>query len=106
MTDSSAVPTPSARLLIGGLIGGVILYCVPGTRSGPACLIAGFLSTYLLLLVGPRSIVEKVGLLLIVSMISWVAGPRASYGQSLVWHLIGWTAAATALAFYVHPKSE
>jgi hypothetical protein len=59
-----------------------------------------------MLLLGPRSIVEKVAFALGVSLIAWVAGPRAAYGQSLLWHLLGWLAAGTALAFYLHPKSE
>jgi hypothetical protein len=94
------------RVIVGGLIAGVILYFVPGQRSGPACVAAGALSAMLLLLSGPRSIVEKVGVVLIAAAIAWVAGPRAAYGQSLFAHLIGWTAAGTALAFYLHPKAE
>lgn len=94
------------RVLVGGLIAGVILYLVPGVRSGPACVIAGVLAAWLMLQLGPRSIVEKVGAALTAALIAWVAGPRAAYGQSLFWHLAGWTAASAALAFYLHPKSE
>ncbi len=94
------------RLLVGGTIAGIILFVVPGNRSGPACLIAGFFSTYLLMLAGPRSVVERIGFLLSVAIIAWVAGPRAAYGESLAWHMAGWTAAAAALAYYLHPKSE
>jgi uncharacterized membrane protein YccC len=94
------------RVLVGGLIAGVILYFVPGLHSGPACVAAGLLLTLLLLLVGPRSIAEKIGLALLVALIAWLAGPRAAYGQSLLAHLLGWLAAGAALAFYLHPKSE
>ena len=94
------------RILVGGLIAGVILYFIPGLRSGPACVLAGMLSAWLLLLAGPRSVAERVGLLLIVALIAWVAGPRASMGRSLLWYMAGWTAASTALAVYLHPKSE
>jgi hypothetical protein len=94
------------KVLVGGLIAGSILYFVPGLHSGPACVIAGALLTFLLLQAGPRSIVEKVGLALTAALIAWIAGPRAAYGQSLPWHLLGWFAAGTALAFYLHPKSE
>lgn len=94
------------RVLVGGLISGVILYFVPGLHSGPACVIAGALLTWILLQAGPRSIVEKVGLTMTVALIAWIAGPRAATGQSLLWHLLGWFAAGTALAFYLSPKSE
>ena len=94
------------RFLIGTLIVGVILAFCPGNRSTLACLLAGALSTYLLLLLGPRSIVEKVGALLTVSLIAWVAGPRAARGESLLTHIVGWTVAATALSVYLHPRSD
>jgi hypothetical protein len=94
------------RVLVGGLIAGVILYFAPGLHSGPACVIAGALLTLLLLQAGPRSVVEKVGLTMTAALIAWIAGPRAATGQSLAWHLLGWFAAGTALAFYLSPKSE
>ncbi len=94
------------RILVGGLIVGVILYFVPGLRSGPACLIAGWSAAFLLQQLGPRSIVEKVGLLLSVALIAWVAGPRAARDESLLQHLLGWTTASAALAFYLRPKPE
>jgi len=94
------------RVLVGGLIAGVVLYFVPGLRSGPACLVAGGLSALILVLVGPRSVVERVGLLLCVALIAWVAGPRAARGESLLGHLAGWTAASAALAFYLRPTSD
>ena len=95
------------KVLVGGLIAGVILYFMPGAHSGPACLITGALLAFLLLQAGPRSIVEKVGLALTVALIAWIAGPRAATpSQSLLWHLLGWFVAGTALAFHLHPKSE
>jgi hypothetical protein len=93
------------RIVIGGLIAGLILYVVPGLHSGPACLIAGMLTAYLLLQLGPRSLVEKIGAVMTVALLAWVAGPRAAAGQSLAWHLLGWFAAGTALAFYLRPRS-
>ena len=41
-----------------------------------------------------------------VSLLAWVAGPRAASGQSLLRHLLGWGAAGAALAYYLRPKSE
>jgi hypothetical protein len=94
------------RVLVGGLIAGVILYFVPGLHSGPACVVAGILLACLMLQLGPRSLVEKVGAGLTAALIAWTGGPRAAAGQSLIWHLLGWTAASSALAWYLHPKSE
>ena len=94
------------RVLVGGIVFGVILYFVPGLRSGPACLITGWLAALLLEWTAPRSIVEKLGILLSVSLIAWLAGPRAAYGQSLFLHLLGWTAASLALAFYTRPRAD
>ncbi|MEK7381851.1 MAG: hypothetical protein AAB262_01030 [Elusimicrobiota bacterium] len=94
------------RVLVGTIILGLVLTICPGERSSLAYLIAAFFSTQLLLQIGPRSIVEKVGVLMIVSVIAWIAGPRAARGESLILHLGGWLAGATALAFYLHPKSE
>ena len=48
--------------------------------------------TFLLLQLGPRSIVEKIGAVMTVSLLAWIAGPRAASGQSLLWHLLGWAA--------------
>jgi hypothetical protein len=94
------------RILVGGLIAGIILFFIPGLHSGPACLITGALLTYALIQAGPRSIVEKVGLTLTIALIAWVAGPRAAYNQSLIWHLLGWFFAGSATAYYLHPQSE
>lgn len=94
------------RVLVGAVLLGLVLRICPGERSGLACLLGGFLSTLLILQAGPRSIVEKVGILMTVSVVAWVGGPRAARGQSLIAHLLGWLAGGTALAFYLHPKSE
>lgn len=94
------------RTLVGGLVSGLILYFIPGLHSGPACLITGFLLTFLLLQLGPRSIVEKVGATMTVALIAWIAGPRAARGESLFLHLLGWLVAGTAVAFYLHPRAE
>lgn len=94
------------RVLVGAFIAGVILYLVPGLHSGPACLVAGALLTFLLLQLGPSSVVEKLGAALTAALLAWIAGPRAASGQSLLRHLLGWTAAGSALAFYLRPKSE
>ena len=94
------------RVLIGGLIAGVILRIAPGLHSGLACLLAGLLLASLLLQLGPRSVVERIGAVMTVSLAAWLAGPRAAAGQSLLWHLFGWGAAGAALAYYLRPKSE
>ncbi|MEK7388143.1 MAG: hypothetical protein AAB036_00445 [Elusimicrobiota bacterium] len=94
------------RFLVGTLIVGAALIICPGNRSLLACLCAGALSTYLLVQMGPRSIIEKVGSLLTVALIAWVAGPRAAQEESLFLHLLGWTTAATALSIYLHPRLE
>lgn len=94
------------RVLIAGLIGGVIFYFIPGLRSGPASIIAAALCAILLLTLGPRSILEKIGVMMLVGVVAWVAGPRAAHNESLLWYLTGWFAAGTALAFYLHPQSE
>lgn len=94
------------RALVGGLIAGVILYFVPGLHSGPACVLTGVLLACLMLQLGPRSLVEKVGAGLTAALIAWLGGPRAAAGQSFVWHMIGWTLASSAVSYYLHPKSE
>ncbi len=94
------------RLLVGTLIAGSLL-ALFSDRSTLACLLAGGLSTFLLLQLGPRSIVEKVGALLTAAGIAWLAGPRAALpSQSLIGYVCGWTLAATALAVYLHPRAE
>jgi len=94
------------RALVGTLIAGLIL-AVFSDRSSPACLLAGAFATFLLLQLGARSIVEKVGALLTAAAIAWLAGPRAPLpSQSLFGYFAGWTLAATALAVYLHPRSE
>lgn len=93
------------RLLVGSLIAGVPL-ALFSERSTAACLLAGGFSTFLLLQLSPRSVVEKVGALLAAAAIAWLAGPRAAAGQSVIAHFAGWTIAATALAVYLHPRAE
>ena len=93
------------RVLVGTLIAGLTLSLF-SDRSALACLLAGGLSTFLLLQLGPRSIVEKVGALLTAAGIAWLAGPRAALGQSLIGYFCGWVIAATALAVYLHPRAE
>ena len=94
------------RFFIGTLIAG-LLFAFFSSRSTGACLAAGALSTYLLLQLGPRSIVEKVGALMTVALIAWLAGPRAAIrADSLFGYLFCCGVASTALAFYLHPRSE
>ncbi|MFI5363383.1 MAG: hypothetical protein ACHQ49_15555 [Elusimicrobiota bacterium] len=94
------------RVLVGGLIAGIILKVVPGNHSALACLVAGALLTFLLLQLGPRSDVETVGAVMTASLLAWVAGPRASSGQSLAWHLLGWAAAGAALTYYLRSRPD
>jgi len=95
------------RVLVGALIAGVILYLVPGLHSGPACLVAGALLTFLLLQLGPSSVVEKLGATMTVALLAWIAGPlAATRHQSLLLHLLGWAVAGSALSFYLRPRSE
>ncbi len=93
------------RALVGTLITGFILAPF-SSRSTPACLLAGAFATFLLFQLGSRSIVEKVGALLTAAAIAWLAGPRAATTQSVLVHFLGWTLAATALAVYLHPRTE
>ncbi len=93
------------RVLCGTLIAGFILAPF-SERSTPACLLAGGLATLLILQLGSRSIVEKVGAVLTAAAIAWLAGPRAAAGQSLFAHFAGWMLAGTALAVYLHPRSQ
>ena len=94
------------RALTGTVIVGLILTLFTD-RSMAACMLTGALSTFLLLQLGARSIAEKIGALLTVAAIAWLAGPRAALpSQSVLVHFAGWTLAATALAVYLHPRSE
>ena len=94
------------RTLVGGLIAGVILYLVPGERSGQAYLLAGILLSFLLVSMGPRSIVERLSAVMTAALIAWLSGPRAAYRESLVLHLFGFLAAGSALAWYLRPRGE
>ncbi|MBI5247271.1 MAG: hypothetical protein HY923_08820 [Elusimicrobia bacterium] len=93
------------RVLVGTVIAGLCLAFF-SERSTPACFLAGFFATMLLLQLGARSIVEKVGALLTAAAIAWLAGPRAATNQSVIWHFAGWLVAGTALASYLHPRAE
>ena len=92
------------RVLVGAALAGVILVFFPGNRSLLACLLAGGLTTGLLLLLGPRSIVEKAAAALLVGVVAWLAGPRAAVRESLAAHLFGWALVGFALAVYLHPR--
>jgi hypothetical protein len=93
------------RVLVGGLIAGIILKIEPGHHSLMACLVAGALLTYLLVLLGPSSVAEKLGVTMLVSLLAWIAGPLAA-SRGLPWHLLGWACAGSALAFYLRPRTE
>ena len=94
------------RVLVGTLIFGFV-YGPFSSRSWPACVLTGALATFLLLQLGPRSILEKAGALLTAAAIAWLAGPRAPLpSQSLFGYFMGWTLASTALAAYLHPRAE
>jgi hypothetical protein len=93
------------RVLVGTAIAGLCLAFF-SERSTPACLLAGFFATLLVLQLGPRSIVEKTGAVLTAAAIAWLAGPRAAAGQSVVEHMLGWTIAGTALSAYLHPRAD
>lgn len=94
------------RALVGTLIAGLSL-AVFTDRSGPACLLTGALATFLVLQLGPRSIVEKIGAVMTAAGIAWLAGPRAALpDQSLFRFAAGWLVAASALSIYLHPRAE
>jgi hypothetical protein len=94
------------EVLVGALLSGGILRIAPGQHSLMACFATGALLTVLLRQIGPRSMVERTGFVLMISLIAWIAGPRAASGQSLVWHLLGWLVAGAAVAYYLAPKPE
>lgn len=94
------------RAAVGTLIAGFVL-AVFTDRSTPACVLAGAFATWMLLQLGPRSVVEKVGVLMCAAAIAWLAGPRAATaGQSFLGHLAVWLIASTALSVYLHPRAE
>jgi len=92
------------RTFVGGLIAGVILWIFSGT--GGYGLIAGWLTAALLLQAGPRSIAEKVGIAMLTALIAWSAGPGYGAHVGFVRYLFGWFLAASALAYYLHPRTE
>jgi hypothetical protein len=93
------------RVLAGTFIAGLPLAFF-SPRSTLSCLLAGFFATILALQLGPRSVVERAGAVLLAGAIAWLAGPRAAAGQSLLEHLIGWTLAAFALSIWLHPRED
>jgi len=94
------------RALVGTLICGTIL-AIFTDRSNPACLLAGAFATFLLLQLGARSIVEKIGALMTAAAIAWLAGPRAATAsQSLFGYFAGWLLASGALSVYLHPRAD
>ncbi len=94
------------RFLVGTAIVGLVL-AVFTDRSTPACVLAGAFATLILLQLGPRSVVEKTGVLMSAAAIAWLAGPRAAVaGQSIFGHLAVWLIASTALSVYLHPRAE
>jgi hypothetical protein len=92
------------RTFVGGLIAGVILWIFSGT--GGYGLIAGWFTAALMLQLGPRSLAEKVGAAMTAAMIAWAAGPGYGAHVGFVRYLFGWLIASSALAYYLHPKSE
>ncbi|MBI4370774.1 MAG: hypothetical protein HY552_00605 [Elusimicrobia bacterium] len=94
------------RALIGSLLFAVPLAVLPGSHSPLACLAGGFLAVYLVEQMGARSIVEKTGGLMTAALLAWVAGPSPSRGTGLAAYLFGWLLASSALAWYLHPRSE
>ena len=94
------------RVIGGGLAAGLILFFVPGWRSGPACFAAGLLAALLLVQLGARSLVERLAAVLTLALAAWVAGPRAAYGQRLWLHLLGWLIAGGFLSWHLRPRAE
>lgn len=93
------------RVLTGGLIAGGIIWMVAGAELIGG-MIAGLLVASLMLQLGPRSLVEKVGAAMTVALIAWAAGPGAGSDIGLIRYLFGWLAASSALAYVLHPKTE
>lgn len=92
------------KLLVGALLAGAVLKIfMPNTHSLLSFLAAGAFATYLLQLIGPRSHVERVGLVLLVALAAWVGGPAVGRG-SLLLYLLAWTTAGSALAWHLTPK--
>ncbi len=94
------------RVIGGGLAAGLVLFFVPGWRSGPACFAAGLLAALLLVQLGARSLVERLASVLTLALAAWVAGPRAAHGQSLAAHLLGWLLAGGVLCWVLRPRAE
>lgn len=105
MSSAACYNQRMKRALVGTLIVGFIL-AIFSDRSTPACLLAGAFATFLVIQLGQKSVVEKVGALLAAAAIAWLAGPRAAAGQSVIQHFAAWMIAGTALAVYLHPRAE
>jgi hypothetical protein len=93
------------RVLAGTFVAGVPLAFF-SPRSTLSCLLAGFLATILALQLGPRSVLERAGAVMVAGAIAWLAGPRAASGQSLLEHLLGWALASLALSVWLHPRED
>lgn len=93
------------RVWVGGLAAGAILAVVSGVGFLGG-LLAGLLTASLMLQLGPRSLVEKVGAALTAALIAWTAGPGAGAGAGALRYALGWLAASGALAWFLHPKTE
>lgn len=95
-----------SRLLVGALIFGLVLTLFVD-RSTVACVLSGLFAAFLVLQLGPRSIVEKTGAVATAAALAWLGGPMAPMrGQSLFTHMVGWTLAGAALSAYLHPRAE
>jgi hypothetical protein len=93
------------RVIVGGLIAGGFLWILAGAGLiGGA--IGGVFAASLMLQLGPRSIVEKVGAGMTAALIAWAAGPGSGAGPGFLRYLFGWLLASAALAAYLHPRSE
>jgi hypothetical protein len=92
------------RILVGGLIAGAILLALSGT--GGYGLIAGVLTASLMVQLGPRSLAEKAGAGMTAALIAWSAGPGYGASVGFLRYMLGWALASSALAYYLHPKSE
>jgi hypothetical protein len=93
------------RTFVGGLIAGAVLCVLAGVNLIGAA-IAGLLAAALMRQLGPRSLAEKVGAGMTAALIAWAAGPGSGAGPGFLRYLLGWLAASSALAAYLHPRAE
>lgn len=95
------------RYAVGTLLTAVVLSLYPGSRSGLSYLVTGAVATWLALLLGPRSILERAGAVMAAGLVAWFAGPRPAYkGEGLLAHLFGWLVASFVLSWWLHPRRE